>query len=55
MLGIGPGDVVVKQVKGDAALAATIRRYTKMGYALESSVPQGRKRVLLTFKKEQPC
>lgn len=54
MLGIEKGETVVKLVKGDAALQSAIRRYTKLGYKLESSQPQGRKRVLLTFQKETP-
>lgn len=45
---IGP-EILVLQVKGDTALRKQIELQQRRGYVLESAIPQGRKRVVLTF------
>jgi TolB-like protein len=44
-----PSTIVV-QLKGHAAISAEVAKQSKRGYTLESTVPQGRKRVILTFR-----
>lgn len=49
-LGIKKRELVIRQPKGAAQTEREIRIWTKRGYVLESQQPQGRKRVLLTFR-----
>jgi hypothetical protein len=42
--------VVVIQAKGDIAIRRWTKLYQNRGYVLENVEPQGRKRVVLTFR-----